>query len=155
MIATYTRGNNQNCALVYAEIAPMNGPAESNDGAAWQLRVANAGCVVPLVRRRNGVVDWVDAFGIPLGTRYGAHFGYTPVETTLEKGDMVILTSDGVVEATNWAGEMFGFERLEAAIASGSRTSAQVMSRHLQESVAGFVGDLEPHDDLTIVVVQV
>ena len=155
MIATYTRGNNQNCALVYAEIAPMNNLTESNDGAGWQLLVANAGCVVPLVRRRNGVVDWVDAFGIPLGTKYGAHFGYTPVETTLEKGDMVILTSDGVVEATNWAGEMFGFERLEAAIASGSRTSAQVMSRHLQESVAGFVGDLEPHDDLTIVVVQV
>ena len=147
MIATYTRSNNQNCALVYVEVLPLG-------DAGWQLRVANAGCVVPLLRRENGVVDWVDAFGIPLGTRHGAFFGYKPVEVSLRTGDMVILSSDGVVEATNWAGEMFGFERLEDAIALGPRTSAQAMSRHLQKSVAEFVGGVEPHDDLTIVVVQ-
>lgn len=68
---------------------------------------------------------------------------------------MVILISDGVIEAQNALGELFGFERLEAAIASGSQTSAQAMLEHLKGETAYFVGEVEPHDDITIVVVQV
>jgi sigma-B regulation protein RsbU (phosphoserine phosphatase) len=68
---------------------------------------------------------------------------------------LVILTSDGVVEATNGAGELFGFERLEQAVAAGPTTSAEAMLTHLQAEVATFVGDTEPYDDLTIVVVQI
>ena len=85
----------------------------------------------------------------------GARYGYQEVSLSLSKGDLVILTSDGVVEAMTAAEEMFGFERLEQAVASGSQTSAEAMLAHLRAAVEAFAGDTEPYDDLTIVVVQV
>ena len=75
--------------------------------------------------------------------------------TTTGRLDPIILTSDGVVEANNAAREMFGFERLEQAVAVGPSTSAEAMLAHLQAEMAAFVGDKEPHDDLTIVVMQI
>jgi sigma-B regulation protein RsbU (phosphoserine phosphatase) len=73
----------------------------------------------------------------------------------LAAGELVILTSDGVVEAMNNIGQMFGFKRLEQAVTCGPATSAAAMLAHLQAEVAAFVGDIEPHDDLTIVVARV
>jgi sigma-B regulation protein RsbU (phosphoserine phosphatase) len=74
---------------------------------------------------------------------------------TLTAEDVVILTSDGVVEAKTASGELFGFERLEQAIASGPATNPQTMLDHLMNEVASFVAGAEPHDDLTIVTFQV
>ena len=51
--------------------------------------------------------------------------------------------------------EMFGFEQLEQAVASGPQTNAEAMLSHLRTTVEAFVGDTEPHDDLTMVVVKV
>ena len=119
------------------------------------MRVANAGCVMPLVRRRDGSVGWIEVFGTPLGMQLSAEFPYQEAEVSLGPGDLIILTSDGVVEANNGLGEMFGFDRLEQAVAAGPSTSAEAMLEHLKAAVAAFVGTTEPHDDLTIVVVQV
>jgi sigma-B regulation protein RsbU (phosphoserine phosphatase) len=68
---------------------------------------------------------------------------------------MVILTTDGLVEASNTSPEMFGFERLEQAILTGPTASAEAMLDHLKAELAAYVGKAEPHDDITIVVVQV
>ena len=68
---------------------------------------------------------------------------------------MVILTSDGVVEATNPSGELLGFERLEQAVAAGPASSAEAMLAHLRHLVSSFVAGGEPHDDVTIVVIRV
>jgi len=153
-IVPYTRTGHRNCALVYAEITPpTNHPIEEDkDGV---LRVANAGCITPIIRRVNGTVEWVEVGGIPLGMGLGARYGYQEVSLSLSKGDLVILTSDGVVEAMTAAEEMFGFDRLEQAVASGSQTSAEAMLAHLRAAVEAFAGGTEPYDDLTIVVVQV
>jgi sigma-B regulation protein RsbU (phosphoserine phosphatase) len=77
------------------------------------------------------------------------------VSLELDQGDLIILTSDGVVEAFNATSEMFGCVRLEAAVASGPTSNAAAMLEHLQEQVYTFVGATEPHDDLTSVVIQV
>jgi sigma-B regulation protein RsbU (phosphoserine phosphatase) len=81
--------------------------------------------------------------------------GYQEVEVSLAPGDLIILTSDGVIEANDATGEMFSFDRLEQAVATGPTASAEAMLEHLKAAVAAFVGRTEPHDDLTIVVVQV
>jgi serine phosphatase RsbU (regulator of sigma subunit) len=119
------------------------------------MRVANAGCMTPLIRRVNGSVEWVDVSGLPLGIGLGSQGGYTEVELTLKSGDLILLTSDGVVEAMNLSGEILGFERLEQLVASGPQTSAEAMLNHLRAAVLAFVGEAELHDDLTIVIVQV
>lgn len=146
-IALYTRTTGQNCALVYMEITPFD--------TGSVMRVANAGCVMPLIRRLDGSVMWLEAFGPPLGMELSAEIGYQEHEVALAPGDLIILTSDGVVEANNAAGEMYSFDRLEQAAASGPATSAEAMLEHLKAAITTFVGQTEPHDDLTIVVVQV
>lgn len=150
-IALYTRTTGQNCALVYMEIALPT----SSEAKEVRIRVANAGCVMPLIRHRDGVIRWIEVFGTPLGMELSAEVGYQEVEVVLATGDLIILTSDGVVEANNGLGEMFGFDRLEEAVAAGPNTGAEAMLEHLKAAVAAFVGKTEPHDDLTIVVAQV
>jgi PAS domain S-box-containing protein len=152
-IALYTSTTGQNCALVYLEITLY--PALSEGGKGGVMRVANAGCVMPLIRRTDGSVSWIDVFGTPLGMQLSTEFAYQEAEVPLTPGDLIILTSDGVVEANNAAGDLFGFDRLEQAVATGPTTGAEAMLEHLKAAVAAFVGNTEPHDDLTIVIVRV
>ena len=66
----------------------------------------------------------------------------------------IILTSDGIVEAQNEAGEMFGFDRLEATILDvvGKHGAAEI-AEHIIDSAQHFMGAAEQHDDMTVVVV--
>lgn len=173
-ISRFTEKSRQNCALVYAEITPPHFKPLDNDDDAdkltqrdtapdlptvgalklGHLRVANAGCIPPYVRRTNGSIEAVDIGGVPLGLGLGRQFGYHEATTTLSQGDLVIFTSDGVVEATNTINEMFGFERLEESIRTGPQTNAEAMLDHLKQQVFSFTSNAEQHDDLTIVVVQ-
>jgi len=111
--------------------------------------------MTPLIRRADSSISWVDVVGVPLGMHLGAELGYPEVEVGLSSGDFVILTSDGVIEAMNQQGKLFGFDRLEHAVATGPAVSAQAMLDHLKQEIQSFVGPIEPHDDLTIVVVKV
>jgi sigma-B regulation protein RsbU (phosphoserine phosphatase) len=151
VIMPYTRTGRQNCVFCYVEVLLSGGG--TSDTA--MLRAANAGCVPPLIRRQNGAIEWVEVGGMPLGVGLGAEDGYPEATISLRPGDLVILTSDGVIEAMSASKEMFGFERLEEAVATGPTTSAEAMSGHLRAAVASFTGNAEPHDDLTIVVGQV
>jgi sigma-B regulation protein RsbU (phosphoserine phosphatase) len=65
------------------------------------------------------------------------------------------LTSDGVIEANNAAGEMFGFEQWEEVIKTGPTHSAEALLDHLKQVVLAFMGEAEQHDDITIVVAQI
>jgi serine phosphatase RsbU (regulator of sigma subunit) len=67
---------------------------------------------------------------------------------------LVILTSDGVIEATRADEELFGFDRLEEIVAAAPAGDPQTMLVHLQAEIAAFVAGAEPHDDITIVVLQ-
>lgn len=140
----------QNCALCYMEITRTPG----GDQGGF-LRAANAGCIAPLVRRADGPLEWVDIGGPPLGIGLSNSTSYVETTLVLQPGDLVILTSDGVVEAMNASREIFGFERLEQVVRSGPQISAEAMLAHLRAAVLAFTTGTELHDDLTIVVVQV
>lgn len=156
----YTRPTRQNCALVYLDItlpAPMTDShtaAEDVAHAPCVLRAANAGGIQPLVRYADGRVEWLDAGGLPLGIGMGITPVYPEVQRELNKGDAVILMSDGVVEAKNLAGDLFGFERLEQTIATAPPADAAELLAHLQFELFRFMENAEPQDDITIVVVQ-
>ena len=68
---------------------------------------------------------------------------------------MIVLTSDGVVEARDHTDDLFGFHRLEDAIAAGPNSSTEAMLDHLKAEVAAFVGDQDAHDDVTIAVLGI
>ena len=69
---------------------------------------------------------------------------------------MLLLVSDGVVEATNPADEMYGFPRLNDALCSVDPSlSAEELLEYLLEDVSAFTQENEQSDDMTIVVVKV
>jgi serine phosphatase RsbU (regulator of sigma subunit) len=139
----YTRPRRQNCAMCYAEF----------NGAS--LSVVNAGCIPPYLRRSDGHVESPEIGGFALGQGIEKRLSYTEIHLPLHHNDLVILTSDGVVEATSGTGELLGFERLEAIIAEGPPANAEGMLTHIHNAINAFVGNNEQHDDMTIVVIQV
>lgn len=90
-----------------------------------------------------------------MGIGVGAESGYQAVTAPLFPGDMITLTSDGVVEAHITSDHLFSFERLEQAIATGPTTSAQALLDYLKTEVSTLIREAELQDDLTIVVLQV
>ncbi len=118
------------------------------------MQVANAGCVIPIIKRANGSVSWIDVIGVPLGVGFSTPYDYRQSTLTMHKGDLIILTSDGVIESFNQNHEMFGFDRLEEAVRHGPQTSAEAMLNHIKRRVQAFVGPIQPHDDLTIIVIR-
>jgi PAS domain S-box-containing protein len=148
-IIPYTKTTIQNCALVYLELSL---PQNNRHGLA---RFVNAGCITPIIRRANGAVEWVDVRGMPLGVGWGPSLGYQEVSLHVESGDMIILMSDGVVEARNPDNTLLGFDRFEELVLTGPQTSAADMMTHLQTEVTNFMGAAELRDDLTMVIVHV
>lgn len=148
-IMPYTKTTIQNCALIYVEVEI---PQSAEQKAT--ARFVNAGCITPIIRRKQGDVEWVDVRGMPLGVGWGPSLGYQEVSLTLGDGDMVILTSDGVVEARNADDALLGFDRLEALVRTGPPSSAADMLTHLQTEVTNFLGTAELRDDVTIVVIR-
>jgi serine phosphatase RsbU (regulator of sigma subunit) len=120
-----------------------------------RMCVANAGAIAPILRNKEGVQMLLDVGGLPLGTHLSGQFPYENTVLQLAPDDMVILTSDGMIEATDATGQMYDFERLEAAIAAGPTGSAQAMLDYLLADFKNFAGDAEPQDDLTLVVIRV
>jgi LacI family transcriptional regulator len=121
------------------------------DGA--RVRVANAGAVAPLLRSEDSVRA-IEVGGLPLGTPLSGIRPYQEVEERMAPGDLLVLSSDGIVEAMNERGELYGFGRFAQAIASGPADSAAGMLAHILADVSAFVGQADIHDDMALVVAR-
>jgi len=119
-----------------------------------RLTYANAGHNPPLLLRANGRVEWLTVGGPLLGplpaTRYEEAF------LDLDPGDLLVLYTDGITEACDSSGEMFGSERLaELARAAGPAASARSVCQRILEAVRAHTGRVQAEDDLTAVVLRV
>jgi serine phosphatase RsbU (regulator of sigma subunit) len=82
-----------------------------------------------------------------------AGMGYEEEEASLREGEGVLFHSDGLVEAHNPQGEMFGFPRLRALIAEHGKYHSLVDS--LLEELYSFVGEgWEQEDDITLLTLR-
>jgi sigma-B regulation protein RsbU (phosphoserine phosphatase) len=115
----------------------------------------NAGQTKPLLLR-DGSLQWLDAVGVhfPLGMQPDTRYDECSIE--MRTGDVVILLTDGFTDAMNDKQELFGVERLEAALREeGVRTmTAQQIVDHARAAVERFAGDTPQHDDMTMVVLR-
>jgi serine phosphatase RsbU (regulator of sigma subunit) len=115
------------------------------------LSYANAGHDLPYLRRRSGEAEELRARGMPLGLMPG--MSYEEKETILEAGESALLYSDGLVEAHDPKGEMFGFPRLRALIAEHAEQAA--LGDYLLEELYSFVGEgWEQEDDITLLTLK-
>ncbi len=118
------------------------------------LCVANAGCIAPAIRHNGSSVEWLNVQGLPMGVD-SEMIRYEQVETMLTPGDLVIFTTDGVVEAQDTQQKILGFDRLESIIVDGPTASARAMQTHILEQVQSYQDATEQFDDMTVIVIQV
>lgn len=111
-----------------------------------------------LYRAGTGSVEISRPPGLALGLAIGATVAHRqePAPITMNPGDVALLYSDGLNEATDSNGEPYGDERVAEALReiAAREPSAQAIRAALLECLAGFVGSAEPHDDITIVVIR-
>jgi serine phosphatase RsbU (regulator of sigma subunit) len=108
-----------------------------------------------LVRERFGRADiWrLEQGGGPvLGVLPGAR--YRQAEIEIEPGDLLVIFSDGVSEATNAEGAEFGEDGIVESVQRVWKNSAAGVCDGILADVRGFLGDMPPHDDQTLLVVR-
>jgi serine phosphatase RsbU (regulator of sigma subunit) len=122
------------------------------DPESGSLKYANAGHNLPCTRRHDGLVDEFRARGMPLGLMPG--MGYEEREAVLEPGESVLFFSDGLIEAHDPKGEMFGTLRLRDLLAEHPR-SGKDLTAYLVEELERFTGEgWEQEDDITLVTLR-
>ncbi len=126
-----------------------------NDNART-LSLANAGSVQPmLVSRVAGSMDArvIKAEGFPLGLF--ANVTYEEFTISTQPGDLLVFLSDGIVDADNAAGDMFGNDRLCSILEHLETPEAESAVSAVLNAVAGFQGGKEHFDDETLVILRV
>src|SRR5215212_4068112 len=117
------------------------------DPKSGSLSYANAGHDLPYLWH-GGDCEELRARGMPLGLMPG--MSYEEKEMVLEAGEAALLYSDGLVEAHDPKGEMFGFPRLRALVAEHAEEE-RPLGEFLMEELYSFVGQgWEQEDDITI-----
>jgi serine phosphatase RsbU (regulator of sigma subunit) len=120
------------------------------DPKSATLSYANAGHDLPYLWH-GGEAEELRARGMPLGLMPGMI--YEQKEIVLAPGDSALLYSDGLVEAHDPNGEMFGFPRLRAIIAEHGRERS--LEETLLDELYSFVGEgWEQEDDITLLTLR-
>jgi serine phosphatase RsbU (regulator of sigma subunit) len=115
------------------------------------VRYANAGHNPPLVVRADGRIEPLGRTGILVGWDEDAAFG--EARAVLAPGDLLVLFTDGVTEARDAHGAEYGEERFERVAVLHRAAGAAGVLRELLDDLAAFVGDAEPYDDATVMVI--
>jgi serine phosphatase RsbU (regulator of sigma subunit) len=121
------------------------------DPESATLSYANAGHDLPYLHRGRGEAEELRARGMPLGLM--PQMGYEEKEIQLDVEEGVFFYSDGLVEAHDPKGEMFGFPRLRALV--GEHGEEQALGDFLMEELYSFVGEgWEQEDDITLLTLR-
>ena len=121
------------------------------DPKSGSLRYANAGHDLPCLHRNGSDAEELRVRGMPLGLMPGME--YEEKKTIIEAGEAALFYSDGLVEAHDAKGEIFGFPRLRALVAEHGKERSLVDS--LLEELYSFTGEeWEQEDDITLVTLR-
>jgi sigma-B regulation protein RsbU (phosphoserine phosphatase) len=117
------------------------------------FRFVNGGHL-PALRRRDGAIDWLgrdDDAGIPLGIL--REHRWHNVDADLRAGDLLVIYTDGIAEARDRAGRMFGNERIAELVGTGSDAPDQVLAR-IREALFEHQDSDTGVDDQTLLVLR-
>ena len=105
------------------------------------------------VHSESGACDLLHGDNLPLGVREGEI--YDQISVSFEPGDLFFFFSDGITEARNGAGDLYGIDRLLERIKANSRLDPPAFIEAIRSSVVAFSGSENLVDDLTSVAVRV
>jgi sigma-B regulation protein RsbU (phosphoserine phosphatase) len=124
------------------------------DPQTHELTFVNAGHGPALVfHRETRTFQTLKTTSLPLGFISD----FTPqasLKLTMGPGDLLILATDGLIELLNDAGDMFGRPRLEQLIQRHCTLAAPDLVMAIQDTIAEFLGECQPLDDVTLMVVE-
>jgi serine phosphatase RsbU (regulator of sigma subunit)/pSer/pThr/pTyr-binding forkhead associated (FHA) protein len=123
------------------------------DTATGELLFANAGHNPPIVVRASGAAEMLEGGGPVLGILPIAR--YSEDRTSLQKGDMLVLYSDGVTEANDTEQNEYGEERFIGVLQQHRTEPASAIVEAVTKSLAEFAAGAPQADDITLVVARV
>lgn len=120
------------------------------DTTTHRVTLANAGHVDPIIRRADGTIEevGVDTAGVPLGILRDSAFAAATL--TLGRGDVLVLVSDGVIEAHDRNNSLFGMDKLRSVLTHAPRGAVR-LGEAIAESVRAHASGRTQFDDITIV----
>jgi serine phosphatase RsbU (regulator of sigma subunit) len=134
--------SNRFVTLFCAELDPVSGA----------LSFLNAGHNPPLIVHAAGTVEQLASGGLPLGIKADAE--YKEGRTNLQYGDVLVIYSDGVTEATSPSGEEFGPTRLYEVVSRNIEASAAGIRDRIESALTKFAQGTRAADDITLVIVK-
>jgi len=125
------------------------------DQRGRRIAICSAGQTQPIRRSvAAGSAELIQTQGdtFPLGILDEAEYEETVL--ALSPGEVVVLYTDGIVEAMNPAGELFGFERLLETVSVSAGETAEALLKEILARVNAFAAGAPAHDDITLIVVR-
>lgn len=126
----------------FAELEPVTG----------DMAYVNAGHNVPILRKTSGVVERLEVGGIPVGIF--ADSPYQVGTTRLERGEWLVIFTDGVVEAVNGRDEEYGEAELIRLVDREAGLAPVNLLRSLMVELDRHVGNTPQHDDITCLLLK-
>ncbi|HZN66730.1 MAG TPA: SpoIIE family protein phosphatase [Tepidisphaeraceae bacterium] len=121
------------------------------DARNYRFTYCNAGHPPGLVLRGGEVIE-LGSDNMVLGVSPEEEYAQSVVQ--LNKGDLLLLYTDGLSDARNFRDEVFGRQRIVEAFKKGGET-AEVVAQNILWEMRKFVGMTKPIDDVTMIVVRV
>jgi phosphoserine phosphatase RsbU/P len=134
--------SNKFLTLFYGELDPDTGT----------LTYSNGGHNAPIFVRRSGKVERLDKGGLPIGMMQAGVYQEASVD--FERGDVLVIYSDGITESINERDEEFEEERLIEVVKNNLGRSASGIRDRIDEALSRFVGNTAPVDDMTLMIIK-
>jgi sigma-B regulation protein RsbU (phosphoserine phosphatase) len=122
------------------------------DDVNLTLHVSNSGLPRPIYCH-DGKTEIIEATGLPLGLFDDAE--YDEFKFQAKPGDLFVFFSDGILDARNKAGDLFGRHRVEQIVAENATASAECLVHSIFQAVESHASGVETFDDQTVVAIRV
>jgi phosphoserine phosphatase RsbU/P len=134
--------SNKFLTLFYGELDPETGV----------LTYSNGGHNAPMLVRASTDLERLDKGGLPIGMMQGV--SYQEASITFERGDVLVIYSDGITESINEREEEFDEDRLIEVVKNNLGRSASGIRDRIDEALSRFVGTTAPVDDMTLMIIK-
>jgi sigma-B regulation protein RsbU (phosphoserine phosphatase) len=122
------------------------------DSQSRVFKYENAGHCLPLLVHADGSIDFLPAYSGVLGLF--SHWTYSDREVQLVSRDLLVLMTDGVLEAANDKEEEFGYQRLIASVLASRDQGVHAIRQRILSDVTAFCSN-HFQDDASLIVVTV
>ncbi|MEW6713387.1 MAG: PP2C family protein-serine/threonine phosphatase, partial [Candidatus Riflebacteria bacterium] len=123
---------------------------EQNTG---NYMLTNAGHPFPMICNPNGSTRTIEHNSLPLGVSK-KRSNYPATSGTIEPGEVLILYTDGIAEATNSEGQMFGFDRVRNIVGENCHQSGKAIKEELLNQFWAHYTEKHLDDDLTFIILK-